>query len=45
MRELQNLRKRPHGVSIIGLALGTKVSSESEVSLKFLYFVPPKHLL
>ncbi|XP_030766000.1 telomere length and silencing protein 1 homolog [Sitophilus oryzae] len=30
MREVQNLRKRPHGVSVIGLALGTKVSVEEE---------------
>lgn len=41
MKELQNLRKRPHGVSIIGLALGTKVSSETEVSLKFFNFAAP----
>ncbi|KAF7281143.1 splicing factor C9orf78 isoform X1 [Rhynchophorus ferrugineus] len=30
MKEIQNLRKRPHGVSVIGLALGTKVSIEEE---------------
>lgn len=31
MKELQNLRKRPHGVSLLGLALGKKVSIEEEV--------------
>ncbi|XP_044752885.1 telomere length and silencing protein 1 homolog isoform X2 [Coccinella septempunctata] len=31
MRELQELRKKPHGVSVIGLALGKKVTVEEEV--------------
>lgn len=31
MKELQNLRKRPQGVSLIGLALGKKISVEEEV--------------
>lgn len=31
MKELQNLRKRPHGVNLVGLALGEKVTSEGEV--------------
>ncbi|XP_066156758.1 splicing factor C9orf78 homolog [Euwallacea fornicatus] len=30
MREIQSLRKRPHGVNLIGLALGTKGSVEGE---------------
>ncbi|KAJ3664139.1 hypothetical protein Zmor_008331 [Zophobas morio] len=30
MKELQNLRKRPHGVNALGLALGTKISAEDE---------------
>lgn len=30
MKELQNLRKRPHGVSLLGLALGKKASIEEE---------------
>ncbi|XP_066250352.1 splicing factor C9orf78 homolog [Euwallacea similis] len=30
MREIQNLRKRPHGINLIGLALGTKGSAEGE---------------
>lgn len=30
MKEVQSLRKRPHGVSVIGLALGTKISVEEE---------------
>ncbi|XP_060535543.1 splicing factor C9orf78 homolog isoform X1 [Cylas formicarius] len=34
MKELQSLRKRPNGVSVIGLALGTKVSAEEEVVAK-----------
>lgn len=29
---MQKLRKRPHGVSIVGLALGTKVSTEEEAN-------------
>lgn len=32
MKDLQKLRKRPNGVSIVGLALGTKVSVEDEAS-------------
>lgn len=31
MRELQELRKKPNGVSIVGLALGKKVTIEEEV--------------
>ncbi|KAL3284683.1 hypothetical protein HHI36_018832 [Cryptolaemus montrouzieri] len=31
MRELQELRKRPHGVSVAGLALGKKITVEEEV--------------
>ncbi|ERL92923.1 telomere length and silencing protein 1 homolog [Dendroctonus ponderosae] len=34
MKERQNLRKRPHGVSVIGLALGTKFSAGDEASSK-----------
>ncbi|KAL1517397.1 hypothetical protein ABEB36_001165 [Hypothenemus hampei] len=34
MKEIQNLRKRPHGVSAIGLALGTKISAEDEIVSK-----------
>nr|CAH7758559.1 unnamed protein product [Callosobruchus chinensis] len=30
MRELQKLRERPNGVSIVGLALGTNISSEED---------------
>lgn len=35
LKEIQSLRKRPHGVSVIGLALGTKVSIEDEVTVSF----------
>lgn len=28
MKEIQNLRKRPNGVNIVGLALGTKVTTD-----------------
>ncbi|KAK9885771.1 hypothetical protein WA026_013641 [Henosepilachna vigintioctopunctata] len=31
MKKLQELRKKPHGVSVIGLALGKKVTVEEEV--------------
>lgn len=31
MKELQSLRKRPHGVNALGLALGTKITVEDEV--------------
>jgi hypothetical protein len=31
-KELQKLRKRPHGVSVVGLALGKKVTMEEEVT-------------
>lgn len=34
MKDMQKLRKRPHGVSIVGLALGTKVSTEEEANGK-----------
>ncbi|XP_019866502.2 telomere length and silencing protein 1 homolog isoform X1 [Aethina tumida] len=34
LKELQNLRKRPNGVSVVGLALGTKVTIEDEVTNK-----------
>ncbi|XP_050301002.1 telomere length and silencing protein 1 homolog [Anthonomus grandis grandis] len=34
LKEVQNLRKRPHGVSVIGLALGTKISAVDEVVAK-----------
>lgn len=33
LKELQNLRKRPNGISIVGLALGKKVSVEEEAVL------------
>lgn len=31
MKEIQKLRGRPNGVSIVGLALGTKVGAEDEI--------------
>lgn len=31
LKQLQNLRKRPHGVNVIGLALGKKVTLEDEI--------------
>nr|CAH7758558.1 unnamed protein product [Callosobruchus chinensis] len=34
MRELQKLRERPNGVSIVGLALGTNISSEEDSIVK-----------
>lgn len=34
MKELQELRKRPNGVNVIGLALGKKITIEEEVALK-----------
>ncbi|CAH1953488.1 unnamed protein product [Acanthoscelides obtectus] len=34
MRELQKLRERPNGVSIVGLALGTKIPPEEEIIVK-----------
>ncbi|XP_044270479.1 telomere length and silencing protein 1 homolog isoform X2 [Tribolium madens] len=34
MKELQNLRKRPHGVNALGLALGTKITVEDECIAK-----------
>ncbi|CAG9771141.1 unnamed protein product [Ceutorhynchus assimilis] len=33
-KEIQSLRKRPNGVSVIGLALGTKVSAQDEATTK-----------
>ncbi|XP_046390444.1 telomere length and silencing protein 1 homolog isoform X2 [Ischnura elegans] len=33
MKSLQKLRRRPNGVSIVGLALGKKVSVEEEISV------------
>lgn len=30
MKELQRLRERPNGISVVGLALGTKVAPEVE---------------
>jgi hypothetical protein len=32
MRKLQKLRNRPSGVSIVGLAIGQKVSKEDELN-------------
>lgn len=32
MKELQKLRKRPNGVSVIGLALGQKVGITEEIT-------------
>ncbi|XP_037826261.1 telomere length and silencing protein 1 homolog [Lucilia sericata] len=34
IKERQKLRERPHGVSIIGLALGKKLAPEEEITLK-----------
>ncbi|CAH0546058.1 unnamed protein product [Brassicogethes aeneus] len=34
LKELQNLRKRPNGVSVVGLALGKKISLSDEVTSK-----------
>ncbi|KAJ8924990.1 hypothetical protein NQ315_001155 [Exocentrus adspersus] len=34
MKELQKLRERPNGVSLMGLALGTKVALEDEIVAK-----------
>lgn len=31
MKEVQNLRKKPNGINIVGLALGTKVTLEDEI--------------
>lgn len=31
LKEIQKLRDRPNGVSIVGLALGTKVAVEDEI--------------
>lgn len=31
MKKIQKLRERPNGVSIVGLALGTKVAVEDEI--------------
>lgn len=30
MKDLQKLRKRPHGVNIIGLAIGEKINSSND---------------
>ncbi|XP_044732142.1 telomere length and silencing protein 1 homolog isoform X2 [Chrysoperla carnea] len=34
MKEIQRLRRRPNGVSVVGLALGKKISIEEETALK-----------
>ncbi|XP_065360233.1 splicing factor C9orf78 [Calliphora vicina] len=34
IKERQKLRERPHGVSIVGLALGKKLAPEEEIALK-----------
>lgn len=34
IKERQKLRERPHGVSIVGLALGKKLAPEEEISIK-----------
>lgn len=33
MKEIQKLRERPNGVSLVGLALGKKVNLEDEISV------------
>lgn len=41
MKEIQRLRGRPKGVSLVGLALGKKVDMEGEssaVNMDILYF-------
>lgn len=32
MKELQNLRKKPNGISVVSLALGTTVTKEEEIT-------------
>jgi hypothetical protein len=49
MKELQNLRKRPNGVNVLGLALGTSedecVTVSTVVNLRFCFnFVAPSPL-
>lgn len=34
IKERQKLRERPHGVSIVGLALGKKLAPEEEIAIK-----------
>ncbi|XP_036337089.1 telomere length and silencing protein 1 homolog, partial [Rhagoletis pomonella] len=34
IKERQKLRQRPHGVSVIGLALGKKLAPEEEIAIK-----------
>lgn len=33
IKERQKLRQRPHGVSVIGLALGKKLAPEEEIAI------------
>lgn len=39
MKDLQKLRQRPNGISIVGLALGKKLTTEEEVTVKNLFSV------
>lgn len=34
MKDLQKLRQRPNGISVMGLALGKKVTVEQEITVK-----------
>lgn len=44
LKEIQSLRKRPNGVNVIGLALGTKVTVEDEVvAVSINIFYPDKY--